>query len=80
MPDFWGSSDYTYSGHNPTSTCMVVRPCVPRWSVENVAANLITHAFPWLPVLKSEIAGQVVEDNQDVPMDGRVATVQGLVC
>lgn len=52
---------------------MCVRPCVPRWGVENVAANLITHAFPWLPVLKSEIAGQEVEDKWDMPTDGRVA-------
>lgn len=80
MPDFWGSSDYTYSGHNPTSTRMLVRPCVPRWGVENVAINLITHAFPWLTVPKPGIAGQAVGDNQDVPMDGRVARAQGLVC
>ena len=50
MPDFWGTSDYTYSGHNPTSTHMLVRLCVLRLGVENVDTNLLTHASSWLPL------------------------------
>lgn len=68
---FLGSSDYTYFGHNTTSICVLVRPCVPRWGVENVAANLITCAFPRLTVPKPGTAGQAVEDNQDFAMNGK---------
>lgn len=73
MPNFWDSSDHTYSGHNPKSTCMVVRPGVPRQGVENVGANLITHAFPWLTFPR-----HTVRYNRDGPMNGRVARAQGL--
>lgn len=57
MPDFWGSSDYTYSGHNPTHTHILVRPCVPRWRVENVDTNLIAHVCPWSTLPEPEQQG-----------------------
>lgn len=66
MPNSWDISDYAYSGHNPKSTCMLVRPGVPRQGVENVGANLITHAFPWLTFPR-----QTVRYNQDGPMNGQ---------
>lgn len=80
MPGFWDSSAYTYSGHNPTSTRMLVRLCVPRWGVENADTNLITHAFPWLPVPKLGAAEQAMEHNQEGQSGWKGGQSQGAVC